>query len=510
MWFGYFDGLYRTDVGNNDATSNFQPLPNTSRRKGIFSNLSERNQIMVKEANSSSYALNLYFIDPSKPAGSRLTYYPINFGITGVDCHNQTEEWHIHDIYFRRNADTTYIMNYGAADAVGEYCFFEVPYSGSKSRIQLCYPDAADGVPYYSHPAWNHDGTKVAYVGETGPGANDYGIHVKEHDTGVHVATLTTQATSAHLAWDGYDDEWVIASTGVWAGSQEKLLKMNTVNATSAPFVNPYTEINGTASTYCAQPRPAQSPDATKVVYASTMLMKSDDKPEVYVAVMRRPYPPRNVMASGSTGVSLSWQAPEISREIMGYHVYRSAGNDAAFVEVTGAAVGATAYTDNSVEVGNTYYYGITSQEFSGLESDELSDVMKVDVTSTGVRSSMYRTQGLRGWDTTPPAQVAGLSMQQIAPGQYRLRWQAPPDKDVRYYNVYYSVAGTPVPSPQRLIASTPENTTTYLDWLARTDAQPYYTVTAIDRAGNESAPASLPGAADTTPPAARRDLRSP
>ena len=510
MWFAYFDGLYRTDVGNNDATSLFQALPNTDRRKGIFSYQSEQNQIMVKEVNSESYILNLYFVDPSKPAGNRLTYYPVNFGITGVSCHQQSEEWHIHDIYFRRNADTTYVMNYGPAGDVGEYCFFEVPYSGSKARIELCYPDASRGIPYYSHPAWNHDGTRVAYIGESSAGANDYGIHVREHDTRTHLVTLTRQATSAHLAWDGYDNEWIIASTGVWMGSEEKLLKMNTVNATCTPFVNPYSEINGTATTYCAQPRPAQSPDATKVLYTSTMLQKSDSKPEIYVAVARRPYPPRNVSASGSTSVTLSWQAHSISREIMGYHVYRSTGTDAAFVEVTDAAVNATTYTDNSVTVGQTYYYGVTNEEFSGLESDELSDVLKVEVTQTGVRASLHRAQGLKGWDNTAPAQVSDFSMQQIAPGQYRLRWQAPPDRDVRYYNIYYSVAGTPVPSPQRLIASAPKSTLTYLDWLARTDASPYYAVTAVDRAGNESAPSSSPGSPDQTAPSAVRDLRSP
>jgi fibronectin type 3 domain-containing protein len=245
-------------------------------------------------------------------------------------------------------------------------------------------------------------------------------------------------------------------------------------------------------------------------MYTSTMLQKTDTKPEIYVAVMRRPYPPRNLNASGSAGVTLTWQASDVSRETKGYHVYRSVGNDAAFVELTTAAVNATAYTDNSVAAGQTYYYGVTSEEFSGLESDELSNIMRVDVTQSGVSAGLHRAQGLKGWDTTAPAQVSGFSMQQVAPGQYRLNWQASPDTDVRYYNVYYSVEGAPSPSPQRLIASAPRNTLTYLDWLARTDAAPYYAVTAVDRAGNESAPSSPSGSTDQTAPAAVRDLQSP
>jgi len=510
MWFGYFDGLYRTDVGSSDATTLFQALPNTDRRKGIFSYPSEQNQIMVKEVNSESYVPNLYFVDPAKPAGSRLTYYPINFGITGVSCHSQSEEWHIHDIYFRRGTDTTYVMNYGPQGDVGEYCFFEVPYSGDKTKIELCYSQTAGSAPYYSHPAWNHDGTKVAFIGESSRGANDWGIHVRLHDAGTKLVTLTRQATSAHLAWDGYDDEWIVASTGVWQGNQEKLLKMNTVNATCVPFVNPYSEINGTSATYCAQPRPAQSPDGTKILYTSTMLQKSDSKPEIYVAVARRPYPPKNVTAYGSSGVTLTWQASDVSRETKGYHVYRSVGNDAAFVEITAAAVDATTYTDNSVVAGQTYYYGVTSEEFSGLESDELSNIMKVDVTQSGVSAGQHRAQGLKGWDTTAPAQVSGFSMLQVAPGQHRLYWQASTDTDVRYYNVYYSVEGAPSPSPQRLIASSPRNTLTYLDWLARTDATPYYAITAVDRAGNESTPSSPSGSVDQTAPSAVRDMQSP
>jgi fibronectin type 3 domain-containing protein len=238
------------------------------------------------------------------------------------------------------------------------------------------------------------------------------------------------------------------------------------------------------------------------------MLQAADDKPEVYVAVARHPYPPRNLSAFGSNSVTISWQPHPTSRELKGYHVYRSPDNDSSFVELTTGAINTSSFTDNTVAVGTTYYYGTTSEEFSGLESDALSEILKVEVTETGIRSSTHITEGFRGWNKVPPAQIGGLTMQQVGQGQYRLSWQPPPDNDVRYYNIYYSVEGPPRANQERLIASTPNSTTTYLDWLARTDASPYYSVTAVDRAGNESAPtSSVPGPPDTTRPAPVRDL---
>jgi fibronectin type 3 domain-containing protein len=166
-------------------------------------------------------------------------------------------------------------------------------------------------------------------------------------------------------------------------------------------------------------------------------------------------------------------------------------------------------YADNSVSVGHTYYYAVTSEELSGLESDYLSNILRVNISSGSTNWDNYRGEGQKGWDTTPPGSISSLSVSILSAGVYQLTWQGPPDQDVRYYNVYYSIAGPPTCIQQRLIASPGRMSTKFIDWQANSGYSPFYGVTAVDRAGNESLPRYFPsGDSDTTPPGAIRDLR--
>ena len=77
------------------------------------------------------------------------------------------------------------------------------------------------------------------------------------------------------------------------------------------------------------------------------------------------------------------------------------------------------------------------------------------------------------------------------ADGQYRLKWDRNPAKDLRYYNVYFSTQGKCEVGQKRLIISPPGSTKEYLDWTAPLGVQSvYYAITAVDRQGNESPPA--------------------
>ncbi len=99
--------------------------------------------------------------------------------------------------------------------------------------------------------------------------------------------------------------------------------------------------------------------------------------------------------------------------------------------------------------------------------------------------------------DTTPPAQVTGLTATTVSSSQIDLSWNANSESDLDHYNIYRD--GT-------LIGTT--TATTYSDSGLSPETTYTYEVSAVDTAGNEgtkSDPASAttdPAPPDTTPPA--------
>src|SRR5579862_5890348 len=86
---------------------------------------------------------------------------------------------------------------------------------------------------------------------------------------------------------------------------------------------------------------------------------------------------PLSISLSGSGAqphfVSLAWS--ETSSGVVGYNVYSSTQPSGPYSRLTSTPVGTTAYTDNTVQSGQTYYYWITALDSSGDESAFSSDV---------------------------------------------------------------------------------------------------------------------------------------
>ena len=517
MYFGYFDGLYRLDVSAGDLMTLEEALPYPERRKETCTYLSENNKVMVNDHNTyqrdGSFFPNIYMIDLNKPHGApgRLIQYSTHFNLTGIPGHTVANECCFHDLMFMRTADDSWQMTYEAPGG-GEGLMFEIPYDGDRDSIvvSMSNQDAPDVLPYYSHPFWGLD-NKVTYYDSDGH--NGWGVVLRNNRTRTFLNVVVPYSPGSvgggHNAWDGYDPSWAFTAPDqgalIWT-----IIKAKTDGSYSAPFVNTYTKLNGVGSDYSAWPRPAQSPDATKAFFASSMLQTSDDRVDMYIAVSRHPYPPVNVrtLSLSQSQVTLAWNRPQIAREVKGFHVYRSVDSDNNFLEISPAVITEQGYLDNTLSVGHTYYYAVTSEEYSGLESDYLSNILRATVSGSSATWDNYRTEGLQGWDATPPGPIANLSVSQLSAGVYQLTWQGPPDKDVRYYNIYYSVTGPPALTQQRLVASPGSTSTKFIDWQANPAYAPFYGVTAVDRAGNESLPKYFPsGDSDTISPAPIRDL---
>jgi len=54
---------------------------------------------------------------------------------------------------------------------------------------------------------------------------------------------------------------------------------------------------------------------------------------------------------------------------VVGYNIYRSGTSDGPYAKINSALNATTAYTDNTVQAGVTYYYVTTAVDASGVES---------------------------------------------------------------------------------------------------------------------------------------------
>ena len=119
------------------------------------------------------------------------------------------------------------------------------------------------------------------------------------------------------------------------------------------------------------------SPDATKIVFASSMTGSM----KLYVAVLARPQAPRAVAWQAvAGGMELRWRAPPHHKEIRGYLVYRSDRSGDGYRPVTREPVMATKWTDGSARPGCVYCYVVTSLEHCGLESGYSAEASRAGI----------------------------------------------------------------------------------------------------------------------------------
>ena len=185
---------------------------------------------------------------------------------------------------------------------------------------------------------------------------------------------------------------------------------------------------------------------------------------------------PKNVAAAGGDSVvSLTWDGVTTKSDgtlhqgFVGYLVYRgteTGRHDDAPLNKEPAA--ASAYRDSTAANGSTYYYRVRAVDSPVRPWQESLDSAVVAASPR---------------DMTPPDAPVNIT---VVPGVGRvfLTWTENKERDLAGYHVYRSTKGGG--EPERLTEK-PLNRTTFSDETVKQGATYYYTVTAVDKSGNES-----------------------
>jgi hypothetical protein len=382
---------------------------------------------------------------------------------------------------------------------------------GTTGEVIIMSTKTAVFPPWENHHYWSHEspdmwGNHVVISNmedDNRPGIAHLNVETHEYETRSYLNDYGVQ----HNDWHGFTDYSVSSYTPYkdndGLGQRITAQRYNDSNLNDIKTICfPHVRENG-GSAYSTLARPFISPDGTKVAWTSEFLNSSPNRNDVYWCVIRKPKPPINVTASSNgDSVLLSWQrpayttrgwpndvtdTPPLSKEIKGYHVWASSNIDGGWSEITQGAISLESIDINQ-EVGTTRYYAVTSEEYSRLESDVLSEIVRVSISADGVmNSSVVAEEGMGGFWTTPPPSPSNFKVtKQAIGGHYELTWNEPSDSKIRYYNIYYSSTSEPTISQQNRIASIPVGNNRYRDWLADKVSDANYRITSVDRYGNE------------------------
>ena len=258
---------------------------------------------------------------------------------------------------------------------------FIVPLSGAFDPLDECMLPGVDDRT--KHPDVTMDGLAV-----TGFIEHNFWVYYCNAE---QPSRILYGAEGAHHGANLFDDRWYVIDNqdaltyevdGLNVSDSNVMMSMD---GRSQMVLTYHYSLQADLLTH-TEPRPASSPDGTKVVYDSNMLNRgtvgAEGTSDVYVAIVRRPFPPTDVSASAGPGeVRLSWNRPlhspaaihwnpgNLSREISGYHVWRAESSGGPYEQITDAPVGATEYADTTAVPDTVYYYVVQSVEPSGLAS---------------------------------------------------------------------------------------------------------------------------------------------
>ncbi len=196
--------------------------------------------------------------------------------------------------------------------------------------------------------------------------------------------------------------------------------------------------------------------------------------------------PPSNVSAQESeAAVNLSWNSPAANIDgstpvnLLGYNLYRieQAANATNVAPVNNALINGTGYADKNFRFGVEYKYFARSVSLgTGGQQVESLDSNTVSVTPR---------------DIYPPTAPASITIA-AAPGRLSLFFPANPELDVAGYNVYRSLDPDLPKDRWTKLNGELLTRTTFQDDRVEPGKKYYYYLTAVDTAGNTSAPSEV------------------
>lgn len=330
---------------------------------------------------------------------------------------------------------------------------------------------------------------------------------------------------AGHKSWTGWTDYVFHAPSFVGTP-----MVGNYYNKSAAPTHDNYRaedniayNNNNKMTTYNSLPKPSQSPDGTKAQFQSILLnsaytgASTDDLYSgIAYVVVYYPNPPliaQVTQSSGTITVRVGWDLtgtprgytergwpnetlnnPPPPREVEKFRLWRS-GDKTTWIPIktfshtawtgynfaTGVWTG-NDYWDTTDSPGTgTWYYAVTSVEYSGIESRNLSNIYVITIgASSGSEDTAYpSTRPYGGLGNATSAFYTAFSATNNS-------------KLIRYYNVYAKDGGAPSISQATRIASISKNACSggacsWVDWLGNTDGSTQYVLTAVDTQGNES-----------------------
>jgi hypothetical protein len=197
---------------------------------------------------------------------------------------------------------------------------------------------------------------------------------------------------------------------------------------------------------------------------------------------------PPNLLApaeESETAIRIRWQPPRTNIDgstpvnLLGYNVYRVSPSqtEVGQVPLNSALVPAPVYVDKNFQFGEQYNYLVRSVSLGtgGAQVESLNS----NVVAVAPR------------DLYPPSAPTSLTVA-AAPGRLSLFFPANPERDVAGYNIYRSTDPALPTAQWTKLNDALVTRTTFQDEKVESGKKYYYFLTAVDTAGNESAPSEV------------------